>query len=113
MWNGEGADPGPQAGIHQEKASQPKREAAFWHAADVMGLSDDVPRCELLFLEGKPVACMEFLAGSYDSLENLRESDHGKMIRCLEPYRDRGRIHQWAVMDAVLGNVDRHFGFFN
>lgn len=110
MWTGEGADPGPQAGIHNEKAEQSQREAAFWHVADIMDLSDDAPRCELLFLDGKPVACMEFLGGSYDSLENLRESDHGKMIRVLEEYRDRGRIHQWAVLDAVLGNVDRHFG---
>ena len=28
--------------------------------------------------------------------------------RALAPYREQGLVHKWAVLDAVLGNPDRH-----
>ena len=108
-WNGYGADPGPEKGLHDEKASQPQREVCFWHAAQVFSLNDDIPRCELLSLDGKMYACQQFLTG-YSPLEDLREEDSAKMTLILDRYLNAGKLHQWGLMDAVLGNTDRHYG---
>lgn len=107
-WKGNGQDPGPAAGVRETQASQSQREAAFWHVAKSWGLEQDFTRCELLFIDGQQYACMELIPLKYDAMEKAFEKDPAEPKKDLEPYRQRGRLHQWAVIDAVLGNGDRH-----
>lgn len=98
----------PAAGAREDTSSQSQREAAFWHVAHLWGLGDDLPRCELLLINGKQYACMRLLGLEYKPLEKLKEKDGSEPTRDLDPYRQRGVIHRWAVLDFVLGNPDRH-----
>ncbi len=107
-WQGEGKDPGPAAGVRETLASQSQREAAFWAVAQLWGIGDDFPRCDLLVIDGKQYACMDLLGWEYKPLEKLRDKDPAEPARDLEPYRQKGALHRWAVVDFVLGNPDRH-----
>jgi 8-oxo-dGTP pyrophosphatase MutT (NUDIX family) len=104
-------DQSPAAGAREEGASQSQREAAFYHVAHAWGLGDDLPRAELLLIDGAQVAALAWLSpDDWEQLEKAREDENGAPVRILEPYRVSGRLHQWAVLDFVLGQTDRHFG---
>lgn len=101
----------PIVGENEETASQSQREACFAQVARLWGLDGDLPRADLLLLDGKQIACIEWLPPEeWQQLEKSMEEDQGSAVRILEPYRERGRLHQWGVMDFVLANGDRHFG---
>jgi hypothetical protein len=55
-------------------------------------------------------AAILMLPPDWKPVEEMRESDLNWLMRCLEKYRTDGTLHQWAAMDAVLGNPDRHWG---
>jgi hypothetical protein len=101
--------PSPAAGIADSQGSQSAREAAFYACAKhVFGLAESLPRCELLLIDGKPVAAMKFLPPEFKSLEKRAKDDSMRVLWSLHTYLKTGLLHKWAVMDWILGNVDRH-----
>lgn len=104
-------DQSPAAGAREEGSSQSAREAAFFQVARAWGLGEDLPRAELLIVDGRQVAAIAWLPPEdWEQLEDAREDDTGAPARILEPYRVSGRLHQWGILDLVLGQTDRHFG---
>jgi hypothetical protein len=101
-------DQSPAAGAREEESSQAQREACWWHVMQVCGVEDSYPRSDLLRLDGKPVASLELLPTTYKNLGVKRQKEPNLLPGALEPYRQRGLIHKWAVMDFVFGNPDRH-----
>lgn len=98
----------PAAGAKQQDASQSRREAAFSAIAKDWGLGSSVPRAEVLAIDGKEVAALRMLPLSWQNLSRSAKLDANLPRRVLEPLRERGTLHRWAVMDWVLGNPDRH-----
>lgn len=98
----------PAKGARQELASQSRREACFYHIAKLWGLYDFLPRCELLVIDGKEYAAMQLLATSYQGLEKLGERSPSFPTTLLRSAAQGGVLHRLALMDAVLGNPDRH-----
>ena len=78
------------------------REAAFHRVADsVFGLGDFVPKTTV-FLHPKtrePWSAQEYI----DNPTPFNPKE-----RSLEPYESSGQLHKLALMDAILGNNDRH-----
>lgn len=105
-WSGIGKDPGPQSGVHESSSSQSQREAAFWHLADRLGLGKDIPRCDLLFIDGKQYAAIELLPQAYQTIDSQKSVRNVSQL--FEPYRLSGTLFKWAILDLVLGNPDRH-----
>jgi hypothetical protein len=98
----------PAAGSDEEKSSQPRREAAFWHCADLMGLGQYIPRADLVFIDGHEWAAIKLLSYEYKNLEKRYRSEPNLVLRTINKYRDAGILHRWAVLDYILGNPDRH-----
>ena len=98
---------GPSAGDNQDPASQSKREAAFFHVALNWGIGQFIPRTDLLLLDSKEYAAIQLLDPRYKTLAQVKQD--GENIRSrLNPYLHGGTLYKWALLDAVLGNVDRH-----
>jgi hypothetical protein len=101
--------PSPAAGIADTHGSQSAREACFYACAkQVFGLGDSCPECELLAVDGKEVAAMKFLPPQFRAIEKRAKDDSMHVLWSLHAYLKTGLLHKWAVMDWVLGNVDRH-----
>lgn len=98
----------PAKGARQDPSNQSRREAAFWHVAQMWGIGSRFPRADLMLLDGREVAALHLLPPDWKNLEKLRLKDGGLPARALEKYRQTGEIHRWAVIDYVLGNPDRH-----
>lgn len=98
----------PAAGAREEGASQSQREACFYHVAKLWGIDHDFPHCQLIVINGHQYAVMDLLPWDYKPLEKMREKSPGIAKEALDSYLRRGRLHQWAVIDYVLGNPDRH-----
>lgn len=98
----------PAKGVNEESASQSKREAAFSAVARAWGLGGYTPRTELLSIDGKEYAAIEMLPIFWQNLSRASKIDPNLSRRALEPYLRKGSVHQWAVLDYVLGNPDRH-----
>jgi hypothetical protein len=100
--------PGPAAGVDEEGASQSRREAAFSKVAEAWGLGHFVPHADLIFIDGREYAAIRMLPFSWKNLEKKLHLDPGLERAVFEKYRRDGTLHRWAVLDAVLGNADRH-----
>lgn len=100
--------PGPASGANEQRASDSKREAAFWHIANVWGLGDDIPRADLVYMNGKEFAAIHMLPFDWKNLSKVQEKDPLRVSSALDRYRRTGQLHQWAMLDFILGNVDRH-----
>jgi hypothetical protein len=98
----------PAAGASEEKASQSRREVAFYHAAKAMGLGSSLPRAELVQVEGKECAVMEMVGANWVGMHRLAEGKLADPRQILAPYAVSGMLHRWAVLDYVLGQTDRH-----
>jgi hypothetical protein len=98
----------PAAGAREETASQSQREVAFWRIADAWGVGDQMPRADLVLINGKEYAAIHMLALDYKNLGIKAHEEKGLVPKCLEPYRSSGMLHKWAIIDWVLGNTDRH-----
>lgn len=96
------------AGSSQEKASQSRREAAFWHVAKLWGIDGWFPQTDLLIIDGKEFAAMELLPWTYSTIEKRRQKDFHYARKSFDPMMKDGVLHQWAVIDYVCGNPDRH-----
>jgi GNAT superfamily N-acetyltransferase len=101
-------DNSPAAGVHEEDASQSRREVAFWYAADMLGLSEYLPRADLLYIDGQEMAAIRMLPLTFKNLGTALKQNPSLMPHCMRPYLYSGLIHKWAIMDWVLGNPDRH-----
>lgn len=99
---------GPAAGIKDESASQPRREAAFWHVAEDWGLGEFLPRCDLIGIDGTEYAVQQLLPFDFKTMEKHRKAEPSLPQRALRPYLVNGTLHKWAAMDYILGNTDRH-----
>lgn len=98
----------PTAGAKQVAASQSAREALFWHVARAWGLQDNIPRADLLLIDGREVAAIAMLPLSYRNLERRWRENPMATLWTLDRYRRQGILHRWAILDGVLGNADRH-----
>jgi hypothetical protein len=98
---------GAAAGATQDLSSPDAREAAWYHIAEAFGVRG-YPRAELIVIDGKPFAAMEFLGGTYESLDKKNREEPGTSRKVLAPYLQDGVIHQWATLDYVMGNGDSH-----
>lgn len=98
----------PIAGAREEKASQSRREAAFYSVAKSWGFNKTIPRASLIIIDGKEVAVMEMLPLDWQGLHKTKKEDPSLPQKALRDYLDRGIVHKWAVLDYVLGNGDRH-----
>lgn len=104
------AQQSPALGARQDPSSQSEREACFWAMAHLWGMGNDLPVCHLILVDGRQYACMELLALDYRPLEDIQKKSPSKLVEVLEKYRHKGQLHRWAIMDAILGNPDRHLG---
>ncbi len=100
--------PSPAAGITEERASQPRRECAFFHVLDQVGLGKYAPRADLISIEGVEFAAMNFLGPDYEGLATLMKDQSARVQRILKPLLQDGTLHKLAAMDYVLGQIDRH-----
>jgi hypothetical protein len=98
----------PALGVSEDLSSQSEREAAFWHVADAVGLGEFYPKADLVLVNGHQTAAMELLPLNYRNLGDKKKEDPNIASRILTPYLKDGTLHQWAFMDFLLGNPDRH-----
>jgi hypothetical protein len=99
----------PAAGARQDNSSQSAREVAFWHVAEAWGIGDSFPRADLLIINGQyPVAAIHMLSYTWKNALKVDVKEPARLLSALNHYREHGIIHQWAVIDFILGNPDRH-----
>lgn len=98
----------PALGVSEDLSSQSEREAAFWHVADAVGLGEFYPKADLVLVNGHQTAAMELLPLNFRNLGDKKKEDPNIASRILTPYLKDGTLHQWALMDYLLGNPDRH-----
>lgn len=98
----------PARGVNQEKADQSRREAAFWYVADEIGLGNFVPRADLILVNGKEYAAIKLLPYDFKLLQKRIDEDPNYGVTVMSRYLKAGVLHKWAVLDAILGNPDRH-----
>ena len=108
----------PAKGVNEDSSNQARREAGFWNAAKLFGLEDYFPEAEAISVtmsdgshnEWAAIQMLSFEA--WESFQDLHEEDPGNADRVLWKYFQdpMGTGFQWAVLDYVLGNIDRHAG---
>jgi hypothetical protein len=98
----------PAAGAQQESASHSRREVAFWQVAESWGVGDSIPRADLVLIDGSEYAAIHMLPFTWKNLQKKLGANTAAVREALAPYRDRGIVTKWAVLDYVLGNPDRH-----
>jgi hypothetical protein len=99
---------GGAAGSKQDPSNPNAREAAWYHIAKEWGIYDIFPRAELIIIDGKMYAALALLPSTYETLDKRNREEPGNGRTVLAPYLHDGQLHQWAVMDFVCGNPDRH-----
>lgn len=99
----------PAAGIAHTAGTQPAREACFYHVAKLWGLDHWMPQAELISIDGKQYSVQTLIPFNYTTLERRRKADPNLAQRLFRIPLTSGDLHKWAVLDGVLGNVDRHF----
>lgn len=99
---------GPIEGIGEDPSPSSARESAFWAVTKDWGLDADFSRAEWVQVGDHKYAAIRFLPKTFVPLIDQMAEDPGRISAALESYRQRGRLWQWAVLDWVLGNGDRH-----
>lgn len=97
----------PAAGMDESKINQSRREAAFAEVADSWEIKEVNP-VSLLAIDGKEIAAIKMWPLTWVNMHKAKVEDKNLPNRILTPYLQRGTLHKWAVLDGVLGNVDRH-----
>lgn len=97
-------------GIKEEPATHSRREVGFNKIAQEMGLSMYVPDAALLLIDGEEVACLEFFAGTYKPVEDIKKEKNTTLEHIFGKFVGNGLIYKWAAMDYILGQTDRHAG---
>lgn len=100
----------PALGINEEKAEQSTRECAFNDCARVMGLGQYVPKSALILLDGVKTSALQFFPIEYQPVEKLKKRHLLELREIFQRATVNGLIYKWAVMDFILGQVDRHAG---
>jgi GNAT superfamily N-acetyltransferase len=98
----------PASGVKEVAASQSQREAAFWHVAERWNLGEDIPRTDLLLIDGRQYAAIKMLDFRWKNASKIQEQDANRVLQALGRYRESGRLHMWATLDFICGNPDRH-----
>lgn len=98
----------PAAGAAEEPASQSRREAAFWHALQAMGISAWAPRSDLVTIGGAEYAAERWLGDGWKPVAEAYQEDPARVQHQLVPYLQDGTLHRLAAADYLLGNSDRH-----
>lgn len=98
----------PAAGAQQDPSTQSRREAAFWQIAEDWGVGDSLSRADLVIIDGHEYAAIHMLPFTWKNLQKKLGANTTAVREALAPYRDRGILTKWAVLDFVLGNPDRH-----
>lgn len=106
---GSGPD-SPAAGVVEDPATQSEREVCFSHCAELLQLGDSVPHADLLLIDGQQIAALVLLGQDFKNLNESRRSTSFQLGKVLEPYRQSGVLYEWAALDFVFGNIDRHAG---
>jgi hypothetical protein len=96
------------AGVKDSLLSQSKREAIFYKASEFFGLDSYLPATDLLIIDDHEVAVYELLPKTFENLGTAYTDKSYQLPLTLQPFLQSGVLHQWAVMDYVLGNPDRH-----
>ena len=98
----------PAAGVAQERASQSRREACFWHVAQAWGIEGSIPRADLVVIDGKEYAAIRMLGFHFLNLDRARTREPNLPQILLRPLLEQGILHKFGLLDAVTGNADRH-----
>jgi hypothetical protein len=97
----------PASGVDQEPIGQSRREVINSKVAELLGIGNFVVSSDLVDINGKEYAAMEFFNSDYSGL-HTRMTNGEDIKNILEPYRASGLLFKWAFMDYILGNTDRH-----
>lgn len=100
----------PAAGISEEKADQATREVAFNDCARILGLGQYVPNSALLKLDGENVSALFFFPIDYQPVEKLKKKNLEMLRQVFQRMSLNGLLYKLAILDYLLGNVDRHAG---
>jgi hypothetical protein len=98
----------PAAGARDDKASQSRREAAFFHVSKLFDLEKYFPHADLLLVNAEEWAAMRLLGPSFKTLDEKNQEEDAHAREVLQPYLEDGRLHRWGILDYVLGNTDSH-----
>lgn len=98
----------PAAGVAEQDISQPRREAAYWQVANMLGLGAVIPRADLVHLDNEEWAAIRLLPYNFKNLEKRWRAAKNEVMGVMERYRAQGQLHKWAILDYILGNPDRH-----
>jgi hypothetical protein len=98
----------PARGVRQERASQSRREVAFYKVAELAGIAEAFPEAYLMKVDGNEVAVMELLDTDYQSLDKAKRKLGVDPRPLFEPHRKDGTLYRWAALDWIFGNADRH-----
>lgn len=99
---------GGAAGSVQDPSNPNAREAAWYHIAKQWGIDHWFPRAEELVIDGRLFAALTLLATTFSTLDREEKKEPGTSRRVLLQLMHDGVLHQWATMDYVCGNPDRH-----
>jgi hypothetical protein len=97
----------PAAGVDETKASQSRREAAFWGIANQLGIKEVQP-AHLMSVDGKEVACIEMWPMDFANLHRTMYEEPNLPREAIEKYRVSGELFKWSVLDFLAANPDRH-----
>ncbi len=100
----------PALGAREEEASQAKREAAAWAAAQICGVAQFLSEAHLVLLDDKEFAAMKLLPWSFKSALRLQQDDPNAPRRLFGIYLPDGTLHRLAAFDYIIGQTDRHAG---
>jgi hypothetical protein len=96
------------AGVNEQKATSAQREACFWQVARIWGVAEWLPRADVVTIDSQQYVAIKMLADGWKNLEYLKDHDPAKLAHLLTQYQEAGVLHKWAILDFVLGQVDRH-----
>lgn len=101
----------PAEGLDQDDASQAVREACFYQVGSLLGLKDSLNETGLLIIGDQEIAAMRLIPWGWENMEDVRQAEGPQGCqRILRPALSSGLLYQWAALDYVLGNPDRHAG---
>lgn len=101
----------PAEGLDQDDASQAVREACFYQVGSLLGLKDSLNETGLLIIGDQEIAAMRLIPWGWENMEDVRQAEGPQGCqKVLRPALSSGLLYQWAALDYVLGNPDRHAG---
>ncbi len=100
----------PAAGEAEETATPAKKEAAFFMVSKLWGLNEYLAETHVLAIDGKEYAAIKMLGNGYKNFNDIRQEDPNMPRRFFRLFAGDGTLYKFALLDYVLGNVDRNAG---